>query len=181
MELYKQLLQSKPNTREWNRICTAIFDKYYSYLTYLVGKTVNHHMAEEVASTALYKAMVGIEKFRPQEHMEHDGFTAWIVKIALNCMIDEMRMLRDNECYIEDVILNGNIDVQYNGRDEMKALIYDLSVLVSKDDLHFLLSYSDLGVERTAEKLKISQGAVRTRVSRLRSRLRPFINEFFED
>ncbi len=60
----------------------------------------------------------------------------------------------------------------------MKALIYDLSVLVSKDDLHFLLKYSELGVERTAEKLKMTNGAVRTKVSRLRSRLKPFIDDF---
>lgn len=181
MELYQQLLESEPNTRRWNNVCTAIFDKYYRHVASIVGKTVSRQLAEEIASTTLYKVMMGIEKFRPQENLEHDGFTAWIVKIALNCMIDELRSMRESEEYLEDIVLNGNVFSSYTGRDEMKALIFDLSMLVSKDDLKFLLTYSDLGLDRTAEKLKMSMGAVRTKAYRLRNRLKPFIDDFLMD
>jgi RNA polymerase sigma-70 factor (ECF subfamily) len=144
--------------------------------------TSSPHSAEDVAQDTFISAFRNIERFR------EGNFRAWLLRIASNASLDELRRRKRKGGYSLDEMMDApdsTFEVQEEGRGpeaeaeakELEALIQSgLSTLPDDQRLAIVLrDIQGLSYEEVAEAMKSSVGTVKSRISRGRSRLRDYL------
>ena len=146
--------------------------------------TSSPHTAEDVAQDTFISAFRNIERFR------EGNFRAWLLRIASNASLDELRRRKRKGGYSLDEMMDApdsTFEVQEEGRGpeaeaeakELEALIQSgLSTLPEDQRLAIVLrDIQGLSYEEVAEAMKSSVGTVKSRISRGRSRLRDYLRQ----
>jgi RNA polymerase sigma-70 factor (ECF subfamily) len=146
--------------------------------------TSSPHTAEDVAQDTFISAFRNIERFR------EGNFRAWLLRIASNASLDELRRRKRKGGYSLDEMMDApdsTFEVQEEGRGpeaeaeakELEALIQSgLRTLPEDQRLAIVLrDIQGLSYEEVAEAMKSSVGTVKSRISRGRSRLRDYLRQ----
>jgi RNA polymerase sigma-70 factor (ECF subfamily) len=123
--------------------------------------------AEDVAQQTFLKAFTDINELRDSEQ-----FGAWIGRIARNLCID---FLRRQKCRRKGI---RRVQVEPGGSRDYSRLEDAVARLPAKYRIPLMLYYFNGRSTKTlAETLRISEGAVHTRLSRARKRLRKLLDQ----
>ena len=131
-----------------------------------LGMLGNIHDAEDIAQQTLLKGLTNINQLRDIEQ-----FGAWISRIAKNMCIDFIRVqTHRRNSVIKRFATSRGISKDYS---ELKSA---LAKLPEEYRLALILYYFDgRSTRNIAETLKVSEGAVQTRLSRAKKRLRKLL------
>ncbi|SFA96765.1 RNA polymerase sigma factor [Clostridium frigidicarnis] len=132
------------------------------------GIVKNEHDTEDAINETILKAYENLKKLKNK-----DSFKSWIMRILVN------------ECYglinkKNKIDLQENMEV-YKLTYEDKN-IYELMDEINKLDMDFrtvliLFYYEDMSIKAISEVLNISQGTVKSRLSRAKNKLRGLLDK----
>lgn len=131
-----------------------------------LGMLGNIHDAEDIAQQTLLKGLTNINQLRDNEQ-----FGAWISQIAKNMCIDFIRV----QTHRHNSLIKRFVTSRSNPKDysELKSA---LAKLPEEYRLALMLYYFDgRSTRNIAETLKVSEGAIHTRLSRAKKRLRKLL------
>ena len=146
--------------------------------TFLLSKTCNHELAEELTQETFYKAVMNINKFR-----DECKISTWLISIAKNLYFDELKRSKKNvdineigqqiynEC-IEDII------VSKDEKEELKNRINDLDE-ISKQVVFFRIS-GELSFKEIGDLLNKSENWARVTYYRAKSKLMKGVDSYGE-
>jgi RNA polymerase sigma-70 factor (ECF subfamily) len=147
----------------------VVFDRHFRAIYRFLRGRVGEHLAEDLASETFAVAF----KRRRSYDLSRDDARPWLFGIAVNLLREhrrtEERRLRAYARVSGD--REGAADGPHDGLDAtLSAALLDLS----HDDrnLILLLTWADLTYEQLADALGLPVGTVRSRVSRIRAKLR---------
>lgn len=134
--------------------------------------TQNTFLAEDTAQDAFVTAWIKLDTLN-----EPEKFAAWVCRIAKNCGINMLRQYRGllslDTVENYDIADEDSIDLQYEKEEERAELHKSISRLPVKVKeivkLHYLEGFS---VVEIADKLRISQGTVKSQLHDGRKRIR---------
>lgn len=180
------LLQS---ARQGDREALAKLVMPYASSLYRSGLrlTGNVHDAEDVRQEALLKALTRLDQFAGTQTESRDDLHAWISRIAANASIDVIRRRRDGKTFSLDQTSSHSAEtlasqmVSRHANPEQGYLRHEskrrLAVAISElpPDLRqvcLLLDVLHYSTQEVAERLGISNVAVRLRLFRAHRKLR---------
>lgn len=166
---------SKGDTKAFEKLVL----KYQNKMYYLCLKiTKNEADAEDASQNAFIKAYKAIGSFKGQS-----AFSTWLYSIGRNSALDILKKRKDHENIdeqydIADVKLDYNPEqnvVKKETAEILKKLIYGLP----KDmrEIIILREIKQMQYSEIAEILGISEGTVKSRISRAREKLREEIKK----
>ncbi|MBQ2167405.1 MAG: RNA polymerase sigma factor [Bacteroidaceae bacterium] len=129
----------------------------------------NGDEADDVAQEALMKAYVASPSFEDEA-----GFSAWLYKIACNCLIDHQRKLTTRGVTLDidkanDVAASSHTDDAFHYQD----LYHAIDGLGMSERTAVLLFYmEDRSVKEIATMMNVAEGTVKAYLSRGREHLR---------
>lgn len=151
---------------------TLLTNNYSLLKGYVIKMTGNPETAQDIIQESLLKAVVNINKFKPEAK-----FSTWMIKIATNVYID---FLRKNK---PDVELDENMEYWFAGVEESvinnleyrEVLDILLSIPHEKRAAFILKHYYGYKYEEIAQILNCPVGTVR---SRLHNTIKQIVSEF---
>ena len=115
------------------------------------------------------------------KYSEQNKFSAWICTIAANICRDYLRSSKfknQNQTTSDEEILN-NISIkktpehQYSSKERQKIILKEINALPKKmKEVVILYEFEDYSYEKIAQKLKIPQGTVKSRINNARKILK---------
>lgn len=134
--------------------------------------THNTFLAEDTAQDAFVTAWIKLDTLN-----EPEKFAAWVCRIAKNCGINKLRQYRGllslDTVENYDIADEDSIDLQYEKEEERAELHKSISRLPVKVKEIVKLHYLEgLSVVEIADKLRISQGTVKSQLHDGRKRIR---------
>jgi RNA polymerase sigma-70 factor (ECF subfamily) len=197
--LQTQVLAATPNDADLDLVhaskkgdLTAFEElvKRYDRRLLRIAQNVVHDFndAQEVVQEAFFKAYQRLDQFR-----ENARFSTWLVRITLNeCFMKVRKQRVTKEVRAEDVAFDmesapsnmtswvPNPETVYS-RAELRAILEKaLEELSPCSRLVFVLrDVDEFSINETAEALRLTPNAVRTRLSRARQQLREKLSRYF--
>jgi len=132
----------------------------------------NHGDAEDASQESFMKAYRGLKKYDPQR-----PFMSWILAIAYNQCIDQLRRKRVTWVGLEALFdrsdqRSPSAETAVEARGEAERVQEALSVLSTKDRAAVVLRYwYDYSYDEIAETLSLTNSAVKSRLHRARREL----------
>lgn len=161
-----------------NRFATLV-DRYGERIFVLILHIVDDEAeAEDLAQEAFVKAYAALPTFRTDA-----CFASWRYRIAYNQALQWRRKRRFRTLSLDDScedVPDGEVDSFLADGDEerVECLIEAIGRLPALErTIVELFYYENLGTREIAESLSITEGAVRTKLYRLRKRLYKFMQE----
>lgn len=160
-----------------------IYHEYYPVLLRYVGsKRIQHINTEEVAHEVLTRLWVKRKKC----NFENDTqLVAWLIRAARFVILEHMRAEKDTESLTdhENVASDTDYIEQHFESARLKEYIREIEQSLSEHDR---LVFRMIFIERRpypecAAELKIKEVSLRASISRLRHRLRPYIDKILEE
>lgn len=150
-----------------------IYDQYFLQVyRYYVSRVKRDEEAEELTSEAFFKALRGIESYRPEGNIP---FSAWLFRIVKNLLIDHYRKQREHSELTDDMpFADQNMDSsrqanQHFSREMLNSALEELPQMQAQAiSLRF---FSELSNSEIALVLDKSETAVRILLSRGLKRL----------
>jgi len=115
------------------------------------------------------------------KYSEQNKFSAWICTIAANICRDYLRSSKfknQNQTTSDEEILN-NISIkktpehQYSSKERQKIILKEINALPKKmKEVVILYEFEDYSYEKIAQKLKIPQSTVKSRINNARKILK---------
>jgi len=119
------------------------------------------------------------------KYSEQNKFGAWICTIAANICRDYLRSSKfknQNQTTSDEEVLN-NISIkktpehQYSSKERQKIILREINALPKKmKKVIILYEFEDYSYEKIAQKLKIPQGTVKSRINNARKILKERLN-----
>ncbi len=127
----------------------------------------NPHLAEDAAQETFIKAWRGISRFKG-----NSAFSTWLFTIAKNVCRDALAKTVDTEELSEEISDSTSVESEVIKNDEVRLVHESLSQL-SEDvrNLLILREWQGLSYSEISEVLNISEGTVKSRLSRAREKL----------
>ena len=185
----KLMQQSLQDTEAFGKI----YDQYYSaILGFVYRRLLNQFMAEDIASQAFCQAFVKRAWFKDQGH----GVSAWLYKIAHNCLMDHFRQSKkcqilefkpeQIDCFHHDdntpqtmVLAKEQLE---QDKQQQKLLLQQMRHLSSEDQLILSLKYfENQKNQQIAETLGIKANALGVRLHRALAKLRALVTRHMEE
>jgi RNA polymerase sigma-70 factor (ECF subfamily) len=156
-----------------------LYDQYYlEILNFMYYRISHRQVAEDLTSDVFHKAFKSVFKMRKLKH----SFSAWLYTIARNTLYSYFRKKKVG-------ILNDDIELSDNHQtvhqdlidrekdDDSRQVMQDMHKAISElpEKYHEVLTlfyYEQYSINKIATHLHISPGAVKTRLSRGREKLR---------
>ncbi|PYG87000.1 RNA polymerase sigma-70 factor (ECF subfamily) [Ruminiclostridium sufflavum DSM 19573] len=133
----------------------------------------NHHMAEDLTNDTFYKAMLALDKEVPSTKY-------WLLRVCRNLFFDFCRKNRDKILPLEDALLSRDEDpLEKLLQDEKHRRLYRAMQALSQWDRELLTMfyYGECSIHWISDFTGHSPGAVKTALSRARSRLKNLMQE----
>ncbi|GAA0084745.1 sigma-70 family RNA polymerase sigma factor [Clostridium sp. CTA-7] len=137
---------------------------------YRLAKSIvkNEHDTQDAVSEAIVKAYENLERLKSR-----DSFKSWIMRILVNECYALLN--RQNKIKLEENMTVYNICYEENSP-------YELMCEIEKLELEFrtvliLFYYEDMSIKSISEVLSISQGTVKSRLSRSKAKLKTILEE----
>lgn len=180
MEIISLVLSGKIESYE------QIMRRYNGYL-YKVGKSYGfgHNDVEDLMQETYIDAFVNLRKFE-----NRSSFKTWIVRIMLNNCFHKKQKFKHLELPIKGEIKE-NSKLMFNDRsgetknvvqnDELKEIL-EAAIHRIPEDYRMVFTLRELNgmsVRETSEALKITEGNVKTRLSRSKSMLKDEIKKTY--
>ncbi len=180
MEIISLVLSGKIESYE------QIMRRYNGYL-YKVGKSYGfgHNDVEDLMQETYIDAFVNLRKFE-----NRSSFKTWIVRIMLNNCFHKKQKFKHQELPIKGEIKE-NSKLMFNDRsgetknvvqnDELKEIL-EAAIHRIPEDYRMVFTLRELNgmsVRETSEALKITEGNVKTRLSRSKSMLKDEIKKTY--
>jgi RNA polymerase sigma-70 factor (ECF subfamily) len=180
------------DARSGNTTCFEILMRRYERKIYRLAKNItkNDSDAEEVTQESFFKAFEHIEDFKGESR-----FYTWLVRITVNQALTNMRKRRPNQFSLDDPTATEELSLPREIEDwgptpEATYSQNELAEILSRTiaELHpplgvvfQLRDVENLTTEETAKLLRISVGAVKSRLLRARLVLREKLNLSMRD
>lgn len=156
----------------------ALDDVYrlYSRQVYLYAYSLcgNHHMAEDLTGDTFYKAMLAMDRDIP-------SIKYWLLRVCRNQFFDQCRKNQGETLPFEEEFLsNGEDPLEQLVLNEKKRNLYTAMRELSQWDreLITMFYFLDCSIQQIAVFTERSPGAVKTALSRARSRLKKLLKEY---
>lgn len=162
--------------REETECCdlNEIIQNFYSQLKkYLIGKTKNSELAEDIVQEVMLKVITAHQK-----NLQVKNLKAWLYQISRNTLIDYYRknanVIQENEDYLKDTLYS----LQEESFSPIDYLIPMINLLPDKYSKPLMLSDIDnMPQSEIAEKLALSLSATKMRIQRGRKKLYDLFTE----
>ena len=148
-------------------------------------KNLTGEYNEDLEQEVYIKTYLNLAKYR-----EENKFSKWICTIASNLCKDYLRSskfkLSQNSTGEEEILNNISCkktpDKIYSSKERQKIILKEINALPKKlKEVIILYEFEDFSYEKIAQKLKIPQGTVKSRINTarkiLQERLRPLTRE----
>jgi len=154
-----------------------LFDEHAQPLHRYLARRVGADVADDLVSETFLTAMRGQESYDPQR----GSVVGWLYGIATNLLRGhakrEVRLLRTAERYGVDLgvaeTLEHTVVTRVDARSHLRLIAGELARMPSGDrDLLLLVSLAGLSVQEAAEALGLNPGTARSRLHRLRTKLK---------
>ncbi len=154
-----------------------LFDEHAGPLHRYLARRVGADVADDLVSETFLDAMRGRAGYDP----ERGGVVGWLYGIATNQLRGhakrEVRLLRTAERYGVDIgvaeTLEHTVVARIDARSHLRLIAGELARMPSADrDLLLLVSLAGLSVQEAAEALDLNAGTARSRLHRLRAKLK---------
>ncbi|WP_143466584.1 RNA polymerase sigma factor [Lentzea kentuckyensis] len=154
-----------------------LFDEHAHPLHRYLARRVGVDVADDLVSETFLAAMRGKENYDP----ERGSVVGWLYGIATNLLRGhakrETRLLRTAERYGVDVgvadSLEHTVVARIDSRSHLRRIARELAKMSDVDrDLVLLVSLAGLSVQEAAEALDMNPGTARSRLHRLRAKLK---------
>ena len=150
---------------------------YYDYVSgFLLKITMNETLTEDLTQETFLKMIRSIEKFDTEGSA---GFGTWLVTIAKNCYIDN---LRRNRVYIEDIESIPFADVRNVADEVERKLQYEqvlaaMEALPTEQALAIKLKYlENMTLAQIAERFGVQPKTIKSRIHDGTVKLRKKLN-----
>lgn len=118
----------------------------------------------DVVQDTLVKALIKFETIE-----EYKYFDTWIIKILINTCNDHLRKKREYLSYDGEIEIK-SIEKDIDGTIDLFNMLDSLSM--EERELLYYRYFEDMRVKDIAERLTIKEGTVKSRLSRIISKLR---------
>ena len=154
-----------------------LFDEHAHPLHRYLARRVGVDVADDLVSETFLAAMRGQETYDPMK----GSVVGWLYGIATNLLRGhakrETRLLRTAERYGVDLgvaeSLEHTVVSQIDARSHLRRIARQLAAMSQPDrDLVLLVSLAGLTVGQAAEALDLNPGTARSRLHRLRAKLK---------
>lgn len=154
-----------------------LFDEHAHPLHGYLARRVGADVADDLVSETFLAAMRGKEGYDP----EKGSVVGWLYGIATNLLRGhakrETRLLRTAERYGVDLgvaeSLEHTVITRIDSRSHLRRIARELARMAEADrDLVLLVSLAGLTVQQAAEALDLNPGTARSRLHRLRAKLK---------
>ncbi|MDT7787061.1 MAG: hypothetical protein QOF58_5480 [Pseudonocardiales bacterium] len=154
-----------------------LFDEHAQPLHRYLARRVGADVADDLVSETFLEAMRGKQTYDP----ERGSVVGWIYGIATNLLRGhakrETRLLRTAERYGVDLgvaeTLEHTVVARIDARSHLRRIAGELARMHNSDrDLLLLVSLAGLSVAEAAEALDLNPGTARSRLHRLRAKLK---------
>ena len=178
--------------RSGNTTCFETLMRRYERKIYRLGKNItkNDSDAEEVTQEAFFKAFEHIEDFKGESR-----FYTWLVRITVNQALMNVRKRRPNQFSLDDPIATEELSIpreiedwgptpeaMYSQNELAEILSRTIAELNPPLGVVFQLrDVENLSTDETANLLRISVPAVKSRLLRARLALREKLNRFLRN
>ncbi|MGB3342968.1 MAG: sigma-70 family RNA polymerase sigma factor [Aequorivita sp.] len=180
IEIVSQVLSGKIESYE------TIIRRYNGYL-YKVGKSYGfgHNDVEDLMQETYIDAFVNLKKFE-----NRSSFKTWIVRIMLNNCYHKKEKFKHQGLPVKGEIKE-NTDLLFNDRsEETKNIVQNnelkevLEAAIHRIPENYRLVFTlrelnGMSIRETSEALKITEGNVKTRLSRSKSMLKEEIKKIY--
>jgi RNA polymerase sigma-70 factor, ECF subfamily len=167
--------------------------KRYERRLLRISQTVKHNIedSEDAVQEALLKAFQNLDKFR-----EDSQFSTWLIRITVNQSLMKLRKQRNQREVPLDEGFQSDGDVfpvdvpdlspnpeqlcwAFELRDILVRTVAELRPIFRA--VFVLRDVQGLSIEQTAQKLNLSQAAVKARLWRVRLQLRERLDRYFDE
>lgn len=188
IELVNNILSGKPSKAKPAQ--DELYKAYFGvFLNYMQRNVQNQEDAEDLAITALTKALTQLDKYN-----QEFAFSTWLQKIAKNLLIDFKRkvilnvqsfesialMYQEYDSVLFEVASKDDSPVEYIIRKEKYIHVNNQMSKLNKEYLQLLkLRYfQELSYEEISNKLDIPLGTVKAKIFRAKKELEQKFSEF---
>lgn len=151
------------NAREGdkNALTILINDNYQILTGYVIKLTGNAELAKDIVQETLLKAIVNLEKFRPQAK-----FSTWLITIATNLYRDYLRKNKDMLPLNEELAFQGkSVDMKVIDKVQIKEVFKILNEFsYDKRTVFILKHYYNYKYDEIAQIMNCPVGTVRSRL-----------------
>jgi|SRR5689334_23776152 len=154
-----------------------LFDEHAQPLHRYLARRVGVDVADDLVSETFLAAMRGKETY----DAARGSVVGWLYGIATNLLRGhakrEVRLLRTAERYGVDLgvaeTLEHTVVARIDARSHLRLIAAELARMSAADrDLSLLVSLAGLSVQEAAEALDLNPGTARSRLHRLRAKLK---------
>ncbi|MBE6067945.1 MAG: RNA polymerase sigma factor SigY [Clostridium lundense] len=141
---------------------TILINENYQILTgYAIKLIGNEELAKDIVQETLLKAIINLEKFKPQAK-----FSTWLITIATNLYKDYLRKNKEMLPLNEELMFEGkSVDMKVIDILQMKEVFKILSELSYEKRTVFILKhYYNYKYDEIAQIVKCPVGTVRSRL-----------------
>ena len=147
-----------------------------SYKIRQIIKNFTGEYNEDLEQEIYIKTYKNLEKYK-----EQNKFTQWICAIAANICRDYLRSAKfknSNLTTHDDDILNNSAtnktpEIEYSAKERQKIILKEINALPKKlKQAIILYEFEDYSYEKIAQKLKIPEGTVKSRINNARKILK---------
>lgn len=141
---------------------TILINENYQILTgYVIKLTGNTELTKDIVQETLLKAIVNLEKFKPQAK-----FSTWLITIATNLYRDHLRKNKDMLPLNEEIAVQGkSFDMEVIDKVQMKEVFKILNELSYEKRTVFILKhYYNYKYDEIAQIMDCPVGTVRSRL-----------------
>lgn len=144
-----------------NALTILINDNYQILTGYIIKLTGNEELAKDIVQETLLKAIVNLEKFKPQAK-----FSTWLITIATNSYKDYLRKNKEMLPLSEDLIFQGkSVDMKVIDNLQIKEVFKILNELsYDKKTVFILKHYYNYKYDEIARIMDCPVGTVRSRL-----------------
>lgn len=160
---------------------TPLYERYVHLVwNYCLARLRDHDHAADATSTTFLKAMKALPRYKPGVRGDQTTFRAWLMTIARNVVLDELRRRPlsplDNAEY-ELVSTEPGPEAIVIARDRRKQLLEAYAQLSDQQQDVIRLRQQGLSGEEIGTVLNISAGAVKSTHYRAIQRLRELLEK----
>ena len=160
MEEQELVLAAKNGNKE--ALARLLQNNYEIVFRYLIKFTLDRIIAEDITQDTMLRAIEKFHLYIP----EKSKFSTWLITIAQNIYLDQLRRNKSMKKYIEEGdILESLVNKTEIYNDEWKRILEALSKLNDETRLPIILKhYYGYSYEEIAKKMRILTGTVKSRI-----------------
>lgn len=156
-----------------NDVVEELFKKYYNgALLYALSLTANKHLAEEIVSTAFYKALRSADD-------DVRNFKPWLIKVCRNLWFDTLRKRKRYADFPEEIVDESEHAVEKIIRDEQYQALYKAIELLpeSQRETVLLFYFENLKIKDIATVTEKTEDNVKVLLYRARENLKKILEK----